>query len=36
MDFGADGKPRYLDVFGKIIDWDMVSRRYSATKKLLA
>jgi Fe-Mn family superoxide dismutase len=36
MDFGTDGKPRYLDVFGKIIDWDMVSRRYSATKKLLA
>lgn len=27
-DFSAEGKAQYLDVFKKIIDWDMVSRRF--------
>ena len=30
MDFGADGKENYINVFGEIINWDLVSRRYDA------
>lgn len=33
-DFGEDGKAAYLDVFQKIINWDLVSRRYSAVVEL--
>lgn len=35
MDFGKDGKRRYMDIFSKIIDWDLVSRRYDAVKDLV-
>jgi Fe-Mn family superoxide dismutase len=28
MDFTKTGKDQYLEVFSKIIDWDLVSRRY--------
>lgn len=30
MDFGVDGKAKYIEVFKRIIDWDLVSRRYDA------
>lgn len=30
MDFSDSGKHQYIDTFTKIIDWDLVSRRYDA------
>lgn len=30
IDFGKGGKEKYIEVFTKIIDWDLVSRRYDA------
>jgi Fe-Mn family superoxide dismutase len=32
MDFGAEGKAKYIEIFTRIIDWDLVSRRYDALK----
>lgn len=29
-DFGLEGKEQYINVFGEIINWDLVSRRYDA------
>ena len=34
MDFGKKGKAEYLDAFSKIINWDLVSRRYDALTML--
>lgn len=34
-DFAKEGKTRYIDVFTKTIDWDLVSRRFDAAKNLV-
>ncbi len=34
IDFGKEGKPKYIEVFSGIIDWDLVSRRYDAMTTL--
>jgi Fe-Mn family superoxide dismutase len=34
MDFGAEGKTEYINAWTKVIDWDVVSRRYDVIKTL--
>lgn len=34
IDFGAEGKDKYIDIFTGIINWDLVSRRYDALTML--
>lgn len=33
MDFGEQGKPKYLEQFQAIVDWDLVSRRFDSIQK---